>query len=131
MDRAEFIAWAKQLTAGEIAVLFYEILGDFPRSPNDYYHDEAVRDQVPSGESKLVIAEASFFAGYASESIGHGIQVIAPPADYNSLVGPCVVLSPEDSEPKQSGSCKKCRVDFTSWSKLSQCPICGTENWGT
>lgn len=131
MERAEFIAWARQLTAGELAALFYEILGDFPRSPNDYYHGEAVKDQVPSGEYKLVIAEAGYFAGYGSEPAGHGIQVIAPPANYNSHTNSHFILSPEDSEPGQSGSCKKCKADFVSWSKLSQCPLCGTENWGT
>lgn len=131
MERAEFVAWAKQLTSGQLALLFYEILGDFPRSPTDYYHNEAIKDQVPSGESKLVIAEAGYFAGYGSEPVGHGIQVIALPANYNYVDKIPFTLSPEDSGPMQSGSCKKCSVGFVSWSKLSQCPICGTENWGT
>jgi hypothetical protein len=131
MERTDFIAWAKQLTNGELAALFYEILADFPRSPNDYYHGEAIKDQVPSGEAKLVIAEAGYFAGFGSEPAGHGMQVLALPADYNSLASPPFILSPEDSEPMQAGSCKKCGVAFSSWSKLCQCPICGTENWGT
>lgn len=112
-------------------MLFYEILGDFPRSPNDYYHNEAIKDQVPSGEYRLVIAEAGYFAGYGSEPAGHDIEVIALPADYNSLASMPITLSPENSEPMQSGSCKKCGVGFIGWSKLSQCSICGTENWGT
>jgi hypothetical protein len=131
MERAEFIAWAKQLTAGELALLFYEILGDFPRSPANYYHGEAIKDQVPSGEYKLVIAEASYFAGYCSEPAGHSIEVLALPADYRSSASSPIILLPKNSEPRQSGSCKTCKVDFTGWSKLSQCPICGTENWGT
>jgi hypothetical protein len=131
MDRSKFIAWAKQLTEVELAVLFYEILGDFPRSPADYYHGEATKDQVPSGEYRLVIAEAGYFAGFSSEPAGHDFQVIAPPADYSSLAGSLLLPSTEYAEPTQAGSCKKCSVEFTSWSKLSQCPICGTENWGT
>jgi hypothetical protein len=131
MERSEFVAWAKQLTEVQLATLFYEILGDFPRSPGDYYHGEASKDQVPSGAFKLVLAEAGYFAGFGSEPAGYGIEVIAPPTDYSSLAGSLLLPSSEDAEPTQSGSCKKCRVDFTSWSKLSQCPICGTENWGT
>jgi hypothetical protein len=131
MERTEFISWAKRLTGSELAILFYEILGDFPRSTADYYHGEALKDQVPSGESKLVIAEAGYFAGFGSEPAGHSIEVIALPANYNSLNRTPIVLLQEDAEPLQSGSCKKCSVDFTSWSKLSQCPICGTQNWGT
>jgi hypothetical protein len=131
MERSEFIAWAKQLTEVELAVLFYEILGDLPRAPTDYYHGEAIKDQVPSGAFRLVIAEAGYFAGFGSEPAGHGIEVIAPPTDYSSLAGSLLLPSTEEAEPMQSGSCKKCGVGFISWSKLSQCPICGTENGGT
>jgi hypothetical protein len=118
-DRNKFIEWARNLPKKQLVDVFYEILNDFPRKPEDYVDERP----FPTGETRLAIAEVMYSPDYEFEKEGYSCSFIARDVEFDNYKDFEDVLN--------SCQCSRCKAKLTGASHHLECPICGKYNGAT
>jgi hypothetical protein len=114
VERDEVIRWLQTLSPAALADLLYDVWGDWPRAPADYYDE----NHMPTGLSRLVMAEVGFWDGW--------LENHEPPRCEINLIARASAGKPYlGADNLQSGECPRCESSVACWAKNALCPVCG------
>jgi hypothetical protein len=114
VERENVIRWLRILGPAELADLLYEVWGDWPRAPTDYYEP----NHMPTGLSRFAVAEVRYWDGWLERQ--------ELPTCMISLVARSDEATPDSgAENLQSGECR-CKARLVCWAKDAVCPGCGS-----